>query len=253
MADVTLLPLTESDREQFIRDNQEAFRYGALEEFGPRDDRFEEDGEIISRDTILRSIQEGQAFRIMHDGKAAGGAVIRTEFDHGELELLFVTPSEHSRGIGCAAWRAIEAMHPEVTVWETVTPYFEQRNIHFYVNRCGFCIVEYFNAHHRAPDDADGEMSEMFRFEKRLPPTPESAAEQIRRIAHYEDMMHAAAQCPADDPALKDMVRMLSDYYGSDAWKRDFAADEAGLLPDTLKRGVLSEDGLYNFLEQFEP
>ena len=37
------------DREQFIKDNQEAFKYGALEEFGRRDDHFEEGEEIISR------------------------------------------------------------------------------------------------------------------------------------------------------------------------------------------------------------
>ena len=47
MAEIQLKPLEPSDREQFIRDNQEAFRYGALEEFGQRDDHFEEEGEII--------------------------------------------------------------------------------------------------------------------------------------------------------------------------------------------------------------
>ena len=52
MTEIQLLPLEESDREQFIKDNQEAFNYGALEEFGVRDDHFEEDGEIISHDTI---------------------------------------------------------------------------------------------------------------------------------------------------------------------------------------------------------
>jgi hypothetical protein len=40
--DIKLIPLTEDDREQFILDNQEAFKYGALEEFGRRDDHFEE-------------------------------------------------------------------------------------------------------------------------------------------------------------------------------------------------------------------
>ena len=40
---VELMPLHPSDREQFILDNQEAFNYGALEEFGRRDDHFEED------------------------------------------------------------------------------------------------------------------------------------------------------------------------------------------------------------------
>ena len=40
-AKVTLVPLSARDREQFILDNQRAFKYGAMEEFGPRDDHFE--------------------------------------------------------------------------------------------------------------------------------------------------------------------------------------------------------------------
>ena len=51
----------------------------------------------------------------------------------------------------------------------------------------------------------------------------------------------------------EDAIRLLgklSAYYSSDAWKRDYAADEAGLLPKDLKRGVLSEDGIYNLLEE---
>ena len=44
-------------------------------------------------------------------------------------------------------------------------------------------------------------------------------------------------------------IAALASYYGSDEWKQDFAADEAGLLPKDLKRGVLSEDGIWNLLE----
>ena len=58
VADITLVPLALHDREQFILDNQEAFNYGALEEFGRRDDHFEEDGEIISRETIETSMMQ---------------------------------------------------------------------------------------------------------------------------------------------------------------------------------------------------
>ena len=43
-------------------------------------------------------------------------------------------------------------------------------------------------------------------------------------------------------------IAALSDYYGSDEWKQDYADDEAGLLPADLKRGVLSEDGIWNLL-----
>ncbi len=170
---VTLTPLTADDRERFIRDNQYAFKYGAVEEFGLRDDHFEEDGEIISRGTIEQSIDGGEAYRIRLDGEIVGGLVVRIDpaTQHNELELLFVDPAAHSRGIGRAAWREVERLYPDTRVWETCTPYFEKRNIHFYVNRCGFHIVEFFCAMHRDPNDpeVDGEgPDEMFRFEKRM-------------------------------------------------------------------------------------
>ena len=44
---VELVALTEEDREQFILDNQWAFKYGACEEFGMRDDHIDGEGEII--------------------------------------------------------------------------------------------------------------------------------------------------------------------------------------------------------------
>ena len=152
---VTLSPLQADDREQFILDNQEAFKYGATEEFGMRDDHFEEEGEIISRATIEQAIDGGKAYRIVVDGQKVGGLVLRVEGHYGELELFFVSPKAHSKGIGYAAWCVVEQMHPEVRIWETCTPYFEKRNIHFYVNKCGFHIVEFVRG-----DD------EMFRFQK---------------------------------------------------------------------------------------
>ena len=69
MTEVQLVPLESSDREQFIKDNQEAFNYGAMEEFGCRDEHFEDDGQIISRETIEQSIDSGEAYRILSAGK----------------------------------------------------------------------------------------------------------------------------------------------------------------------------------------
>ena len=175
MPEIKLEKLQDFDREQFILDNQEAFNYGALEEFGRRDDHFEEDEQIISRETIERSIDGGEAYRIVCDGQNVGGVILKVEGERGDLEILFVSPRVHSKGIGYAAWCEVEKLHPEVKVWETVTPYFEKRNIHFYVNRCGFHIVEFYNSYH--PDPNDPELSEhideqfpegMFRFEKRM-------------------------------------------------------------------------------------
>ena len=50
--------------------------------------------------------------------------------------------------------------------------------------------------------------------------------------------------------AFQAEIRKLEEYYTSPQWKADFAADEAGQYPDKLKRGVLSEDGIWNMLER---
>lgn len=166
---IELTKLKNNDRQQFVKDNQEAFNYGALEEFGLRDNNFEEEGEIISQKTIEAAIDSGEAYRIMQDGKVVGGVVVKISGQKGELELLFVSPHAHSKGIGYAAWCEIERMYPEITVWQTMTPYFEKRNIHFYVNRCGFHIVEFFNSHHPDKNDPDADKQDddgMFKFEK---------------------------------------------------------------------------------------
>lgn len=50
--------------------------------------------------------------------------------------------------------------------------------------------------------------------------------------------------------AFQSEIQKLQNYYESQQWKDDFAMDEAGLYPDRVKRGILSEDGIYNMLER---
>ena len=173
---IRLVSITPDDKEQFILDNQRAFKYGAQIEFGMRDDRMEEGEDVISRKTIERSMngEQAETYRIVCDGNVAGGLILQIDQQHakGELEILFVNPEAHSKGIGQAAWKAVETMHPEIRVWETITPYFEKRNIHFYVNRLGFHIVEFWNKYQHGPvvpEDIEenwSEDDEMFVFRK---------------------------------------------------------------------------------------
>lgn len=174
--DIKLVPLTADDREQFIIDNQQAFKYGAQEEFGMRDDRMEAGEEVISRKTIERCLDDNQseAYQIMHNEDVVGGMILKIDRQNakGELEILFIKPDAHSKGLGQAAWKEVEIIHPEISVWETMTPYFEKRNIHFYVNRLGFHIVEFWNKYQRGPavpEDIEENWSdddEMFLFRK---------------------------------------------------------------------------------------
>ena len=79
---------------------------------------------------------------------------------------------------------------------------------------------------------------------------------QIERIQHMEKLLDFIIKARKEQHAnqeksarIQEAIRILAEYYASDDWKRDFADDEAGLLPKDLKRGVLSEDGIWNILE----
>ena len=79
--------------------------------------------------------------------------------------------------------------------------------------------------------------------------------EQIERIRTMEQALdRAQAAVSALSEALDAYCGVLPDlkaldaYLQSDEWKADYASDEAGALPAELKRGVLSEDGIYDLL-----
>ena len=79
--------------------------------------------------------------------------------------------------------------------------------------------------------------------------------EQIERIQHFEMLLDRIAPVLENlEEALdafegiQEDVKELAAYYEDDDWREDFEADEAGKLPADLKRGVLSEDGIYDVL-----
>ncbi len=83
--------------------------------------------------------------------------------------------------------------------------------------------------------------------------------DQLARISEMEERLNRAAESLARlDAALADLAQLrrdaaaLSAYYESPLWRADFEADELGLLPPDLRRGVLSEDAVYDLLTQVE-
>ena len=80
--------------------------------------------------------------------------------------------------------------------------------------------------------------------------------EQIARIQQMEHCLDCASQAVMhlsvaldEYDEAQDAIRQLSGYYGSDEWKQDLEDDSKGFLPQDLKRGVLSEDALWNLFE----
>ncbi len=82
---------------------------------------------------------------------------------------------------------------------------------------------------------------------------------QIERIEQMEKILdslkEAIAQVNTTISRLRELgpqAMELDEYYGSQEWFDDLKADENGLLPKGLKRGVLSEDGIYDVLNEYK-
>lgn len=150
----------------YKKDMQEAFQQGAMKEFNNLN------VEILSEKDINESLSKkgAVAYKAVVDGKMLGGAIVVIDevTQHNHLDFLYVKYGTQSKGIGQKIWNEIEQLYPKTKVWETYTPYFEKRNVHFYINCLGFHAVEFFNPKHKdsnIPDDMIGG-DYFFRFEK---------------------------------------------------------------------------------------
>lgn len=84
-----------------------------------------------------------------------------------------------------------------------------------------------------------------------------AAGDRIARIRameaifdHAQRLLDAAEENPSELVDFQPEIARLAEYYEGPLWREDFEADEAGMLPADLKRGVLSEDGIYDLLER---
>jgi hypothetical protein len=79
---------------------------------------------------------------------------------------------------------------------------------------------------------------------------------KAERVAFYEQIFDEVRSMSRETAAsveeLQRKVGLLDAYYTSGEWQEDYEADEAGMFPADLKRGVLSQDGLYNLLTEWK-
>ena len=164
------MPVEESDLGQYKSDMQEAFQRAFEENFGKSEKI------VLPERDIDRSlgVPGAIAYKAVVGGAMIGGAVVVIDesTQHNHLDFLYVKCGTQAKGVGKMMWDEIEKLHPATKVWETCAPYFEKRNIHFYVNKCGFHIVEFWNEKHpdpSMPEDFVGDGSGgMFLFQKQM-------------------------------------------------------------------------------------
>ncbi len=83
--------------------------------------------------------------------------------------------------------------------------------------------------------------------------------EQIERICRMEQALDASADAVSalssaleQYQAILPSLQELAEYYSSPLWMQDYDDDSAGILPSDLKRGVLSQDAVYNLLSDHD-
>lgn len=164
---MNLIKLRNEDINKFKKLMQESFQYGYELVYG--NDKVQ----VLPEKDIDENLNnpDSAAYEMIDNDEIIGGVIVTIDrkTNHNHLDFLFVKVGVQSKDIGQIIWKEIEKIYPGTKVWETCTPYFDKRNIHFYVNKLKFHIVEYFNENHpdtNRPLDCYEEDDGMFKFEK---------------------------------------------------------------------------------------
>ena len=166
MEKITFKRLEKSEYADFAKETKEIFSIAVEEAFG---ETLENDNDIESSLNNLDS----EVFAVYEGDEKVGGIAVKVDPENQcyWLDLFYIYPDKHGKGLGVRIIQSLEDLYPEAKVWRLITPYFEKRNIHFYVNKCGFKIVEFFNKYHRDPyrvSNGVAYQEEYFIFEKRI-------------------------------------------------------------------------------------
>ena len=82
----------------------------------------------------------------------------------------------------------------------------------------------------------------------------QEAINRIRRMEACFDRLQSIADEDAEtlreDVVSREMLQTLTQYYESGQWLQDYELDEKGMLPQDMKRGILAQDAVYDFLDR---
>lgn len=126
---VTIEPSKDNEAEELVRVqiasfNSDAVFYPGVEEGGPPG--------YDSVELMRRKIAEDFAYTIRADGKIVGGLILfKKDTGHMHLDVIFVAPALHGKGIGSKAMAFLEETYPGMR-WTLDTPVYAVRNHHFY-------------------------------------------------------------------------------------------------------------------------
>lgn len=112
----------------------------------------------------LKKIMDDPKYTVLSikdNGRFIGGAIVKeTGKDSREIEIFFLIVEYQGKGIGKEVLTLVEDYFPDTRVFRLITPSNVVRNTVFYVNKCGYRVVEVVD-YDREANTAD------YVFEKR--------------------------------------------------------------------------------------
>lgn len=90
--------------------------------------------------------KDASSYMIFYDDTLIGAIILWVrESGNNNLGSIFLDPEFENIGIGTELWKLVEKNYPNTNKWITDTPGFSKRNHNFYINKCGFKLVEIKN------------------------------------------------------------------------------------------------------------
>ncbi len=149
MSGIALKPYREEDYEIVAAIMTRAFNEDSVLHRGfPSGPEGYDDGSFIRKYTVCPGTT---SYTIYDDEKPVGLTIlwIHPESHENFLGCIFTDPDTRGRGVGARVWRIIEETYPDTRVWRTETPLCSTRNMHFYINKCGFMAYRIENPKNR--------------------------------------------------------------------------------------------------------
>ena len=135
--------LTKNEVDLFNKSDEEAFRVH---------DRYFPDGIVPGTaeedrgEYDLRNVMDDPKFTVLaiyDDDQFVGGTIVEDKGeDVREIAIFFLTVEYQSKGLGKIALDMVEAYFPDTQTFRLITPSNVARNVVFYVNKCGYHVVE---------------------------------------------------------------------------------------------------------------
>ena len=193
---------------------------------------YEEDGEVIG--TCCIKLEDDPNYKVMVEGKWLN------DEPYGVIHRIAIQPNKKGKGIAQRFFQYAQDMALDQGIYNLrIDTHKDNLSMQRAIQKFDFLYTGIVTVE-------DGSLRNA--YQKVL--IPNDTIERIEKMEEiYQEVLHALKMKEITF-IVKHNLHLLNAYYQSPLWLEDYEKDENHLLPDTLKRGVLSQDGLYNLLSE---